>query len=106
MLHDDLVLILIAIISDCSYLVMDLNLPSELFLDLFGRDIVAILLQDITVLRSEVPALRHGDVLGHKRVGPTEIAHSVKDGVCKRENELGRRGAGFDPQMVQEPFQL
>ena len=104
MLHDDFMLILVTIVGYRSYLIVYLNPPGELFLDLFGRDIVAILLQYITVLRREIPALRDGDVLGHQRIGPTEVAHSVKDGVCKRENELGWCGAGFDPEVVQEPF--
>ena len=104
MLHDDFMLILITIVGYRSYLIMNFNPPGELFLDLFSRNIVAILLQYITVLRCEVPALRHRDVLGHQRVGPTEATHSVKDGVCKRENELRRSGAGFEPEVVQEPF--
>lgn len=104
MLHDNFMLILIAIVGYRSYLVMHLNPPGELSLDLLGRDIVSILLQYITVLRCKVPALRHWDVLRHQWVGHAEVAHSVKDGICERENKLWRSRACFEPEVIKEPF--
>ena len=97
MLDNNLIWIIFAVVGYSSYLVMNLYLPSELLVYLFGWNIISIFLQNVAIFRCEIPALWNTYILWNQYISAVLITYPVEYGVSERKYELRRGWSRLDP---------